>query len=181
MTVVDRFSKAIHFLPLPKLPSEMETGELLVQHVFRLHGLDIVSDRGPQFTIQGVWKLLHGTRGHYQPLLQSSPRVQWTGGADESEPGEHSQVHSSPAPALMKVHPTFHMFQVKLFAESPPAQIIDDGEVFLIVWKISPSEEEWSSALAWGPLPRHCTSYQCRTSPGWLHQLPEIGSSPGLI
>uniref|UniRef100_A0A674P365 Gypsy retrotransposon integrase-like protein 1 n=1 Tax=Takifugu rubripes TaxID=31033 RepID=A0A674P365_TAKRU len=57
LTVVDRFSKSAHFIPLPKLPSAAETGELLVQHVFRLHGLptDIVSDRGPQFCSQ-VWK-----------------------------------------------------------------------------------------------------------------------------
>eukprot|EP00066_Takifugu_rubripes_P011978 XP_011601244.1 PREDICTED: uncharacterized protein LOC105416325 [Takifugu rubripes] len=57
LTVVDRFSKSAHFIPLPKLPSAAETGELLVQHVFRLHGLptDIVSDRGPQFCSQ-VWR-----------------------------------------------------------------------------------------------------------------------------
>lgn len=57
MTVVDRFSKAVHFVPLPKLPSALETAHLMTQHVFRLHGipLDIISDRGPQFTSQ-VWK-----------------------------------------------------------------------------------------------------------------------------
>uniref|UniRef100_A0A674MFK3 Gypsy retrotransposon integrase-like protein 1 n=1 Tax=Takifugu rubripes TaxID=31033 RepID=A0A674MFK3_TAKRU len=57
LTVVDRFSKSAHFIPLPKLPSAAETGELLVQHVFRLHGLptDIVSDWGPQFCSQ-VWR-----------------------------------------------------------------------------------------------------------------------------
>lgn len=35
----------------------MKTGELLVQHVFRLHGIlkDIVLDHGPQFTSH-VWK-----------------------------------------------------------------------------------------------------------------------------
>ena len=45
------------FVPLSKLPSALETADLLTQHVFRLHGLplDIVSDRGPQFTSQ-VWK-----------------------------------------------------------------------------------------------------------------------------
>ena len=57
LTVVDRFSKAVHFVPLPKLPSATETADLLVLHVFRLHGIpqDIVSDRGPQFSSQ-VWK-----------------------------------------------------------------------------------------------------------------------------
>ena len=54
LTIVDRFSKAVHFVPLPKLPSTLETANLLITHVFRLHGipLDIVSDRGPQFTSQ---------------------------------------------------------------------------------------------------------------------------------
>lgn len=57
LTVVDRFSKMVHFIPLPKLPSAKETAELLLQHIFRLHGLptDIVSDRGPQFTSM-FWK-----------------------------------------------------------------------------------------------------------------------------
>ncbi|KAL0186579.1 hypothetical protein M9458_018249, partial [Cirrhinus mrigala] len=52
LSVVDRFSKACRFIPLPKLPSAMETAEALCNWVFRLYGLpeDIVSDRGPQFT-----------------------------------------------------------------------------------------------------------------------------------
>jgi hypothetical protein len=35
----------------PKLPSAKETTQLMVQHIFRIHGLpvDMVSDRGPQF------------------------------------------------------------------------------------------------------------------------------------
>uniref|UniRef100_A0A8P4GJA5 Gypsy retrotransposon integrase-like protein 1 n=1 Tax=Dicentrarchus labrax TaxID=13489 RepID=A0A8P4GJA5_DICLA len=57
LTIVDRFSKSVHFVPLPKLPSSLETAKLLVTHVFRLHGIpqDIVSDRGPQFASQ-VWR-----------------------------------------------------------------------------------------------------------------------------
>lgn len=57
LTVVNRFSKIVHFIPLPKLPSAKETAEIMVQHVFRLHGLprNIVSDRGPQFTAR-FWK-----------------------------------------------------------------------------------------------------------------------------
>ena len=52
LTVVDRFSKMAHFIPLPKLPSAKETAQVVLDNVFRLHGLpkDIVSDRGPQFT-----------------------------------------------------------------------------------------------------------------------------------
>ncbi|KAI5086478.1 hypothetical protein C0J45_23990, partial [Silurus meridionalis] len=57
LSVIDRFSKMAHFIPLPKLPSAKETAQLLLQHVFRLHGLpsNIVSDRGPQFT-SNFWK-----------------------------------------------------------------------------------------------------------------------------
>lgn len=57
LTVVDRFSKFVHLLPLPKLPSAKEMSDLLVREVFRHHGLpvDIVSDRGPQF-VSAVWK-----------------------------------------------------------------------------------------------------------------------------
>lgn len=57
LTVVDRFSKMAHFIPLPKLPSARETAQVVVDHVFRLHGLprDVVSDRGPQFT-STFWK-----------------------------------------------------------------------------------------------------------------------------
>ncbi|KAL0162059.1 hypothetical protein M9458_041455 [Cirrhinus mrigala] len=57
LTVVDRFSKAAHFIPLPKLPSAKETAVTVVDHVFRLHGLptDVVSNRGPQF-VSKFWQ-----------------------------------------------------------------------------------------------------------------------------
>lgn len=57
LTTIDRFSKEVHFVALPMLPSAQETAELFVNHVFWLHGIptNIVSDRGPQFTSQ-VWK-----------------------------------------------------------------------------------------------------------------------------
>lgn len=57
LTVVDRFSKACHLVPLRKLPTAMQTAQLLTKHVFRLHGIpaEILSDRGPQF-VSRVWK-----------------------------------------------------------------------------------------------------------------------------
>lgn len=57
LTVVDRFSKATHFIPLPKLPSTKEAA-MLMQHVYRIHGLpvDMVSDLGPQFSSR-FWKV----------------------------------------------------------------------------------------------------------------------------
>ncbi|KAF7644344.1 hypothetical protein LDENG_00223730, partial [Lucifuga dentata] len=57
LSIIDRFSKMAHFVALPKLPSAKETAEVLLSNVFRLHGLplDIVSDRGLQFTSH-FWK-----------------------------------------------------------------------------------------------------------------------------
>lgn len=57
LTVIDRFSKAAHFIPVPKLLSAFETAQLLVQHIFRIHGIpsNVVSDRGSQFVSQ-VWR-----------------------------------------------------------------------------------------------------------------------------
>lgn len=52
LTIIDRFSKSAHFVALEKFPTALEMTQLLIDHVFRLHGIlqDIVSDRGPQFT-----------------------------------------------------------------------------------------------------------------------------------
>ena len=49
--MVNWFSKAAQFIPLLNLPSAKETAQLMVQHVFQIHGLPVymVSDRGPQF------------------------------------------------------------------------------------------------------------------------------------
>uniref|UniRef100_A0A8C7WUN4 Integrase catalytic domain-containing protein n=1 Tax=Oryzias sinensis TaxID=183150 RepID=A0A8C7WUN4_9TELE len=57
LTIIDRFSKFLHFVPLPQLPSATETADVLVNHVFRNHGIpsNIVSDRAPQFISQ-VWR-----------------------------------------------------------------------------------------------------------------------------
>ncbi|KAM6965396.1 uncharacterized protein FYW47_007740 [Aplochiton taeniatus] len=57
LVVVDRFSKGCRFIPFAKLPSAPEMAEALVQHIIRVHGLpvDVVSDRGPQFTSR-FWK-----------------------------------------------------------------------------------------------------------------------------
>ncbi|XP_026164228.1 uncharacterized protein LOC113131342 [Mastacembelus armatus] len=57
LTIVDRFSKMVHFVPLPRLPSALRTAQALVDHVVRLHGIpqEIVSDRGPQF-IATSWR-----------------------------------------------------------------------------------------------------------------------------
>ncbi|XP_057712509.1 uncharacterized protein LOC130929420 [Corythoichthys intestinalis] len=57
LTVVDRFSKMAHFIPLPKLPSAKALAQVLMYNIFRVHGFptDVVSDRGPQF-VSAFWK-----------------------------------------------------------------------------------------------------------------------------
>ncbi|KAL0187881.1 hypothetical protein M9458_014980, partial [Cirrhinus mrigala] len=62
LTIVDRFSKAVHLVVLTGLPSAKSTAELILEHVVRLHGFpkDIVSDRGPQFTAK-FWRLVGTT------------------------------------------------------------------------------------------------------------------------
>uniref|UniRef100_A0A4W5RHC5 Integrase catalytic domain-containing protein n=1 Tax=Hucho hucho TaxID=62062 RepID=A0A4W5RHC5_9TELE len=58
LVIVDRFSKSCRLLPLPGLPTTLQTAEFLFTHVFRHYGVpeDIVSDRGPQFTSR-VWRV----------------------------------------------------------------------------------------------------------------------------
>lgn len=57
LTIVDRFSKLAHAVPLQKLPSAKELAEVVSKNIFRLHGLpvNIVSDRGPQF-VADYWR-----------------------------------------------------------------------------------------------------------------------------
>ncbi|KAM9332837.1 apoptosis-inducing factor 3-like [Pholidichthys leucotaenia] len=64
LNIIDRFSKAVHLVLLPKLPSATETTNPVTQHVIRLCGIpmDNVSDQGPQFTSQ-VWKAFCGFLG----------------------------------------------------------------------------------------------------------------------
>ncbi|KAK1784659.1 hypothetical protein P4O66_003342 [Electrophorus voltai] len=61
LSLVDQFSKIVHFVPLAALPTMLETADILFLQVFRHFGLpeDIVSDRGPQFTLR-LWKELLG-------------------------------------------------------------------------------------------------------------------------
>lgn len=84
LTIVDRFFKMVHYIPLPKLPLALKTASLLVQHVFRLHGIpqDIVSDQGPSSSCRygGVsarrWERLQAFSGyHPQSNAQSVPSL----------------------------------------------------------------------------------------------------------
>lgn len=85
LTVDDRFSRSAHFMPLAKLLSAAETGELLVQHVF-------CPSRDPEGHVvrpgatEGVEDFLRGPWGNGKFLLWLSSTVQWSDGMDEPEP-----------------------------------------------------------------------------------------------
>lgn len=54
LMVVDHFSKVAHFIPLPKLPSAKEAAQVVVYHIFQIHGLP---NSGPHFVssvLEGV-------------------------------------------------------------------------------------------------------------------------------
>ncbi len=97
LTVVDRFSKATHFIPLPKLPSAKETALTVVNHVFRLHGLpvDVVSDRGPSLcpnfgeNFVSCWERLSVCPQGFIPRAMARPREPtkiWKGCCDVWSP-----------------------------------------------------------------------------------------------
>ena len=74
-TIVDRLSKAAHFVPLSKLPSATETTQLLLHHVVRLHGIptEVVSDQGPRIS-SGAYILL-GHRGKVSISYKQTERA----------------------------------------------------------------------------------------------------------
>ena len=57
--VIDRLTKARHFVPYRTNVDAKDLADLFIEHVFRLHGLpySVVSDRGPQFAA-AFWKRL---------------------------------------------------------------------------------------------------------------------------
>uniref|UniRef100_A0AAQ4QLT0 Gypsy retrotransposon integrase-like protein 1 n=1 Tax=Gasterosteus aculeatus aculeatus TaxID=481459 RepID=A0AAQ4QLT0_GASAC len=101
LTVVDRFSKMVHFIPLPKLPSAKGTADAVLLHVFRIHGFpkDVVSDRGPQFVSQ-FWKAFCSLLGA-TVSLSSGYHPQSNGQAErmnqELETGLRCLVSQNPA------------------------------------------------------------------------------------
>jgi hypothetical protein len=76
LVIVDRLSKAAHFIPTTTKVTAPETANLFIREIFRLHGLprSIVCDRDPRFTSM-FWKalfkklgvrILHSTAYHPQ-------------------------------------------------------------------------------------------------------------------
>ena len=61
MTVVDRLSKGAHFIPCFTTNSAQDVANLIIQQIYRLHGLpkSIISDRDSRFTSQFWQALFH--------------------------------------------------------------------------------------------------------------------------
>ncbi|KAI3357228.1 hypothetical protein L3Q82_015689 [Scortum barcoo] len=124
--VVDRFLKMTHFIPLTKLPSTKETASVIINHIFRIHGLptDIVSDRGPQF-ISGFWKEF------CQPLdatvsLSSGYLVTWL--PSGAGPKGHCRGPPGNSPLTFSLHPV-HIGLYILHEQLPPPEVLDTAVV----------------------------------------------------
>lgn len=72
LETMDSFSRFLKLIPLPALPTALETAELIFHHLLRYYGLpkDIVSDRGPQFTSHITHKKLIVTCVHIAPTTK---------------------------------------------------------------------------------------------------------------
>lgn len=92
LTMVDCFSKAGHFIALPKLHAALEMVKLLTDHVFRLHSIpqDTVSDWGPQ--VAGLEGVLHRAGSPSESILRVLSLHQQAGGEGQSEVGVHSPL-----------------------------------------------------------------------------------------
>jgi hypothetical protein len=64
LTVVDRFSKMAHFVPLGPPYTALTVAQAFFDHIVKLHGFpcSIVSDRDPVFT-STLWKELFALSG----------------------------------------------------------------------------------------------------------------------
>ncbi len=108
LVVVDRFSKACKLIPLPGLPTAMQTAESLFHHLFRNFGLpeDIVSDRGPQYTSrvwQAFFNLLEGLRKSH---IRVSSTVQWPDRAEDPGHWVVSLEFLPPEPTRLEPFPS---------------------------------------------------------------------------
>ncbi|KAI2645523.1 Transposon Tf2-8 polyprotein [Labeo rohita] len=80
LVIADRFSKACKFIPLPGLPTAMDTAELLFQHVFRHFSLpeEIVSDRGYHPQTNGQTERKIQELGRYLRSYCSDDQHSWS-------------------------------------------------------------------------------------------------------
>lgn len=102
LTIVDCFSKAGHFMALPKLPSALETAELLTKHVVHLHG-SLFHEFGEPAPSHEPGQLVWLSAKNNVPFIGPFPI---------------DKISNSSAVKLkllenMKIHTTFHVSQLK--------------------------------------------------------------------
>jgi transposase InsO family protein len=83
LVVIDRLTKMAHFISTVSTITSQQTAELILEHVFRYHGLpeNIVSDRDPKFTAK-FWQSLNKALGIN--LLMSTSSHPQTDGQSEA-------------------------------------------------------------------------------------------------
>lgn len=69
---VDQFSKTCKLMPLPQLPTSIETAETLFNQVFHYFEIpeDVVSDGGQSIYFSSLEGLLQPPQGNSQPYLR---------------------------------------------------------------------------------------------------------------
>ncbi|QRV91922.1 Transposon Tf2-12 polyprotein [Ceratobasidium sp. AG-Ba] len=82
LTVVDRMSRMVHFIPTTSKATAVDVANLFVTYVWKLHGLPskTISDRGPQFNSAFLKQLYK--RLDIKPLLSTAFRPQTDGLAE---------------------------------------------------------------------------------------------------
>ncbi|KAI3356060.1 hypothetical protein L3Q82_017323 [Scortum barcoo] len=88
LTIVDRFSKAAHFVALAKLPTARETADLLANHVVRLswHSTGHCVGSGSAVHLTGLEVILYGTGGVSESHLGVPSSIKRADGEDEPGP-----------------------------------------------------------------------------------------------
>nr|XP_023696137.1 uncharacterized protein LOC111858521 [Paramormyrops kingsleyae] len=191
LTVVDRFSKAVHFIPIPKLPSARETAQLLIDHVFKLHGLptNIVSDRGPQFMSrfwQEICTLLSATAS-----LSAGFHPQTNG---QTERANQDLERLSPFQCCLGYQPPlFPALEEEVTPSGfpclppPPPRLVDGGEVFTVRQLLDVHHRGWGLQYlvdweGYGPEERSWVPAHFVLDPSLIadlhHRRPDLPSHP---
>lgn len=166
LTIVDTFSKSVHFVPLQKSPSASKMGDLVVRHIFRLHAIpmDIVSDTGPKIFFP-VWKA-------FCSALSASPQSQTVWFSAKNIPldsrklvcryiGPFVIINSSTVrlklPQSPRVYPSFHVSQLKRVPTRPLVRLLTPPPTTTICL---PTTESWTECLSHAKWPTHLLSWR---------------------
>ncbi len=146
LTVIDRFSKACRLIPLPKLPTALETAESLCNYVFRLYGLpeDIVSDRGSPIHVTRLESILSETQYQHKPHLRIPSSIEWTSWTPQSRAYPIPTLILPPQSVRLEPLPILGRIRTKFTPQTchrnHPFQCILGFQPPLFPWSGEPSE-----------------------------------------